>query len=100
MIDRLKLASYGIKADEAQSLTLYKGKGCPACNRIGYRRRKGIFEVMPVDSELQEILSGKPTVKDIEKAARAAGMDTLREKCLKDISDGVTTIDELQRWKL
>ena len=62
--------------------------------------RKGIFEVMPVGSELQEILYGKPTVKDIEKAARKAGMETLRQKCLKDISAGVTTIDELQRWKL
>jgi type II secretory ATPase GspE/PulE/Tfp pilus assembly ATPase PilB-like protein len=98
--DPRKLAPYGISAQEAAGLKLYRGKGCPTCNRIGYRRRKGIFEVMIVDAELKEILAKHPALPDIEAAARASGMETLRERCLQDVNEGVTSIDEFIRWRL
>ena len=98
--DQRRLSSYGIDAEESRSLMLYQGQGCLACNHIGFRRRKGIYEVMPVDKELQAILSKKPTLQDIESAARETGMETLREKCLKDIHEGVTSIEEFNRWRL
>ena len=37
---------------------------------------------------------------DIESAARSAGMETLRERCLKDVTAGVTSLDEFLRWRM
>lgn len=98
--DPRKLAQYGVNADEARSLKLYRGAGCAACNKIGYRRRKGIFEVMTIDRQLRDVLSRTPPLEEIEKAALHAGMETLRERCLRDINEGVTTIEEFIRWRL
>ena len=98
--DPVKLAPHGITGEEAAGLRLYRGKGCPTCNRIGYRRRKGIFEAMIIDDETRELLSSRPSLPDIEAAAEKSGMETLRERCLHDVTDGATSIDEFIRWRL
>jgi type IV pilus assembly protein PilB len=99
-VDPKRLAAYGINADEAASLKLYRGTGCPSCNKIGYRRRKGVFEVMTVDRQVREALSHGPSLEGIEKAALNAGMETLRERCLRDVREGATSIEEFVRWRL
>jgi len=38
--------------------------------------------------------------KDIEEAAVAGGMRTLRERCLALVREGVTTFDEFTRLRL
>ena len=98
--DASKLGDYGISANEAKALTIYKGRGCPSCNRLGYRRRKGLFELIVIDNHFREMLSGRPTIVEIESAARVAGMETLRERCLKEVTAGVTSLDEFLRWRL
>ena len=98
--DPSKLAPYGINADEARSLRLFRGRGCPACNRIGYRRRKGIFEQMIIDRTLKDLIARRPSPIELEKVARDQGLETLRERCLRDVRDGVTSIDEFVRWRL
>jgi type II secretory ATPase GspE/PulE/Tfp pilus assembly ATPase PilB-like protein len=98
--DPQKLAPHGITQEEARALKLYQGAGCSACNKIGYRRRKGVFEVMTVDRELREILSRSSSLEEIEQASVHGGMETLRERCLRDVSEGVTAIEEFIRWRL
>jgi type IV pilus assembly protein PilB len=98
--DPQKLAPYAITPEEARTLKLYRGAGCSACNKIGYRRRKGVFEVMTVDREVREILSRSTSLDEIEKASLDAGMETLRERCLRDVREGVTSIEEFIRWRL
>jgi type IV pilus assembly protein PilB len=44
--DPQKLGTYGISPKEAKTLRLYKGRGCNHCHRLGYRRRKGLFELI------------------------------------------------------
>jgi type IV pilus assembly protein PilB len=99
-VDPRRLSTYGINTDEAASLKLHRGTGCPSCHKIGYRRRKGVFEVMTVDRQLRETLSRGPSLEGIEKAALNAGMETLRERCLRDVREGVTSIEEFVRWRL
>jgi type IV pilus assembly protein PilB len=97
--DPRKLADHDITTDEARTLKLYRGAGCTVCNRIGYRRRKGIFELMAVDRQLRDVILRGPNMEEIDDAARSTGMITLRQRCLKDVRDGVTTIDEFIRWR-
>jgi len=78
-------------------LKFFKGKGCSACNNLGYLGRTGVFEVMFVEKEIQQlILEGKPFT-EIEKQARSNGMKTLREVAIEKALEGITTLEEALR---
>ena len=98
--DPAKLETYGISSSEAKTLRVFKGRGCSDCNRLGYRRRKGLFELITVDDHFRKKLTGQPTLAEIESSARNAGMETLRERCLKEVTAGVTSLDEFLRWRM
>lgn len=94
------LAAHGIDREEAQTLAFFKGKGCPTCNTIGYRGRRAVFEVLPASPEVRLALEGGRTAKEIEAAAAAGGMITIRERTLALVRSGVTTFDEFARLRL
>ena len=98
--DPEKLENCGISLNEAKTLRLFKGRGCSDCNRLGYRRRKGLFELITVDEHFRKRLNDQPTLTEIESSARNAGMETLRERCLKEVTAGVTSLDEFLRWRM
>jgi len=98
--DPSKLGNYGLSESEVKKLRVFKGKGCSDCNLLGYRRRKGLFELIVIDDAFRERLTEHPTLADIESAARSAGMETLRERCLNDVTTGVTSLDEFLRWRM
>ena len=98
--DPKKLGNFGISSSEAKTLRLFKGRGCSECNRLGYRRRKGLFELITVDEHFRKKLADQPTLAEIESSARNAGMETLRERCLKEVAAGVTSLDEFLRWRM
>jgi type II secretory ATPase GspE/PulE/Tfp pilus assembly ATPase PilB-like protein len=94
------LALRGISADEAEGLRFYKGKGCPTCNTVGYRGRRGIFEVLTVSPDLRSALQAGAPAAELLAIAQAEGMRTLREQCLGLLREGVTTFEELVRLRL
>jgi len=94
------LALHGIRPEEARSLQFFRGKGCAACNKVGYRGRRAIFEVLTVSPEVKDALEAGASAEEIEAAAAAGGMVRLRERCLALVAEGATTFDELVRLKL
>jgi type II secretory ATPase GspE/PulE/Tfp pilus assembly ATPase PilB-like protein len=49
-----------------------KAVGCDACNRTGYRGRKGIFEMMIMNAQIRELAFNLAPVSEIRKAAIAS----------------------------
>jgi type IV pilus assembly protein PilB len=94
------LALHGIGPAEAQSLKFFRGKGCPTCNKVGYRGRRAIFEVMTASEEVKEAVEGDLAADELEAVAMGAGMRTLRDRCLSLVADGTTTFEEFVRLKL
>jgi type IV pilus assembly protein PilB len=94
------LAAHGIGAAEAQTLQFSKGKGCPTCNTIGYRGRRAVFELLPASPEVRQALERGRPAAEVERAAIASGMTTIRERCLALVREGVTTFDEFARLRL
>lgn len=76
---------------------LYKKKGCKECGYLGYTGRLGIYEVMPITREIKKLIAQGAHDIEIEEAAVAAGMKTLKYSCLNHIMDGVTTTSEFIR---
>ncbi len=94
------LAAHGIGPEEAATLQFFRGKGCPTCNKVGYRGRRAIFEVMTGAPEVREALLSGLASAELEAVAAGAGMHRLRDRCLSLVREGATTFDEFVRLKL
>lgn len=82
---------------EEDQITLYKGKGCPNCSNTGYRGRTGLFEVIDVGPEIQELVLKKPTAREIWNVEKAHGIKPLFVDGLDKVKSGITTLEELLR---
>jgi len=91
------LAAVGLRPEDVEGITLYRGKGCYHCSGTGYRGRIGIFEVMEMNEELRELAFRKAPTTEIRDKARSYGMLTLMEDGLRKVMAGVSTIEEVIR---
>ena len=82
---------------QARQYRFYYGKGCARCNNSGYKGRCGLYELLNVTDDIRDMVASNASTDEIRNVARGQGMTTLREAGLKQIFDGVTTIDEVVR---
>src|SRR4029453_1860950 len=94
------LANHGIGAEEATKLRFFQGQGCPTCNKVGYRGRRAIFEVMSGAPEVRAALTSGLPADGIESVAVGAGMKTIRQWCLELVAQGATTFEEFAKLRL
>jgi len=76
-----------------------KGKGCMRCNHIGYRGRRGIFEFLEVDDDIQTMIGRRASSAEIRKnyfLDRKRG-DLLRQDGINRVMEGITTVSEVLR---
>jgi type IV pilus assembly protein PilB len=90
------LAEGFTKEEIAGGLKLYDAVGCSGCND-GYKGRVGIYEVMPMNEDIQRIiLEGGGAIK-IAEAARNSGVRNLRDSALLKVKQGITSLAEINR---
>jgi type II secretory ATPase GspE/PulE/Tfp pilus assembly ATPase PilB-like protein len=76
---------------------LYAGKGCPACQMLGYAGRTGVFEILRINRRLRDLISdGRPT-REIREAAAAEKMMELRHSAMVKVAQGLTSTEEVLR---
>ena len=79
-------------------LVLYRKRGCPRCNRTGYRGRIGVFQLLLMSERRLETLAAEKASRDeIERAALAEEMRTLWDDGLEKVAAGGTSLEELAR---
>ncbi|MBI5073688.1 MAG: type IV-A pilus assembly ATPase PilB [Nitrospirae bacterium] len=96
-VPALALTKVGYTEDEAKTMKVFKGKGCPACNNTGYKGRVALYEVMLLKDEIKELVLEGASSAEIKKAAIRLGMKSLRMSGMTKIVEGVTTIEEVLR---
>ncbi|MDE2625627.1 MAG: type IV-A pilus assembly ATPase PilB [Burkholderiales bacterium] len=72
----------------------YRAVGCSACSN-GYKGRVGIYQVMPVNEEIQKIILNEGTAMDIAVQAQRDNVRDLRQSGLLKVRSGVTTLEEV-----
>ena len=87
----------GIPPELAEKATFRKGKGCGACQRLGYRGRTGIHELMIVTPKIREMIFDNRQSTDIRKVAIEEGMKTLYVDGIMKVLRGFTTLEEVFR---
>ncbi len=85
----------GITAEEIARGTMMKPVGCPKCAKIGYKGRKGVYEMMLMNSEIRDLAFQRATVGKIRAAAVRSGMRTLLGDGKIKVLKGITTADEV-----
>ncbi len=89
------LAGLGIKPEDLRGRKIYRAVGCDQCRNTGYRGRKGIFELMEMNSVLREMVFRKEPLSKMQEQARLSGMVTLLEDGVRKVFDGLTTLEEV-----
>jgi general secretion pathway protein E len=95
--DDATLADIGLSEDDLRGRTIYRGKGCDTCSGRGYLGRTGIYELLVVDSNIQNLIVSRADSNVIKREARKNGMVTLREDGLRKMLAGLTTLEEVLR---
>jgi type IV pilus assembly protein PilB len=91
------LKKIGFSGDDVETVKCYRGKGCSVCNGSGYKGRIALYEVMPVGSEIKELVLEGASSDEIKRAAVKLGMKTLRMSGNSKIREGITSVEEVLR---
>ncbi len=91
------LVDMGYGPAEAESVRVFQAVGCGACNKMGYKGRVGLYEVMEITEELKEMIMQDATAVELTRTAVQDGMITLRQSGLIKVSEGHTTVEEVLR---
>jgi general secretion pathway protein E/type IV pilus assembly protein PilB len=73
--------------------TIFKSKGCEQCYFTGYKGRKAVYEVIPIDQLLQEKI--KQGEMNVEPILTERGIKSMADQAFELIATGQTTIDEV-----
>ena len=91
------LLAEGFTADEVHAgITVFEAVGCEDCTE-GYKGRAGVYQVMPMSDEIQQIVLGGGNVQQITETALASGVRDLRRSALDKVKQGITSLIEINR---
>jgi type IV pilus assembly protein PilB len=79
-----------------KSYKLYRGVDKPE-HPGGYKGRLGLYEVFDMSDEIQKLILDRATSTDIQKAAAAKGMISMRQDGYLKALAGMTTVEEVNR---
>jgi len=92
------IKGYSLDEKKLKELKFYKGKGCEKCQTFGYKGRIGIYEIMTMNEEVENlILSGHVSEYDMKKISEKNGMINMLQDGILKALEGITTLDEVLR---
>jgi type IV pilus assembly protein PilB len=91
------LINLGFTEEEANTVKCLKGKGCPTCSGSGYKGRLALYEILPVGTEIKEMVLEGASADELKKTGMRLGMRSLRMSGLNKVKEGTTSIEEVVR---
>jgi type IV pilus assembly protein PilB len=87
------LKHWGIENGEQGNYMV--GKGCFSCKQTGYSGRVGLYEVLVIDEDIQQMILNRKSAQEITLAAQKKGnFLTLKQAAADKIIQGITTFEE------
>ena len=79
-----------------EPVTISRPQGCQFCNNTGYKGRTAVHEIMYMNENMRNLVSTKPDLETLRKAAAENGMRTLWSTGKDLVLKGITSIQELE----
>jgi type IV pilus assembly protein PilB len=92
----LERSLLGLKATDRQQ-SIYRSKGCPDCDNMGYKGRLALIEILTFDRDMDEVLARKGSQSELLRMALSKGFKTLIEVGTARILDGSSSLEEVTR---
>jgi general secretion pathway protein E len=92
-----EVTSLRLSVPAGKQVRVRQGEGCFDCRETGYYGRTGIFEILPMDEAIKQLVVTGADTPRIKREAVKNGMRTLRQSALRKLADGTTTIEEVLR---
>ncbi|HVR44669.1 MAG TPA: ATPase, T2SS/T4P/T4SS family [Thermoanaerobaculia bacterium] len=86
-----------LQAPAGKRIIVKEGAGCIRCRNTGYFGRTGIFEMLPVDNAIRDLIDRREDFLKIKEMAIRRGMRTLRQSALRKLAEGETSFEEVIR---
>ena len=86
-----------IGVTDGHGVELFRGEGCDACRKTGYKGRVGVYELFIITEEVRSLILRQASTGEIRRKAVENGMVTLREDAWAKARAGFTTVDEILR---
>ena len=90
-------AMLNLQAPPGKRIIVKEGAGCIRCRNTGYFGRTGIFEILPVDNAIRDLIDRGEDFLKIKDMAIKRGMRTLRQSALRKLAEGITSFEEVVR---
>jgi type IV pilus assembly protein PilB len=99
--------AYELPADVAErhgllpGVTLYRPGVVPTCGTCrgnGTKGRLGMYEVIPINETLRDLIAARASASELEKAARADGVLFLADSARQHLLDGNTSLEEVSEY--
>ena len=96
-LDEDLLMSAGFTATEAKQSDwqAFVPKGCNRCHHTGFFGRIGVFQVMPVSINMQNLIARNCSAQELRDQAKAEGVLNLREAGLLKVKAGLCALNEI-----
>jgi type II secretory ATPase GspE/PulE/Tfp pilus assembly ATPase PilB-like protein len=85
-----------IKTPYDDNFTLYRGKGCDACGKTGFKGRIGLHELLLGTDRMKRLIQTKAKTEEMLKVAIEEGMTTLVQDGIEKVLQGHTTFKEVK----
>ncbi|WP_447972876.1 GspE/PulE family protein [Nitrospira sp. Kam-Ns4a] len=79
-----------------QNFKLYRGKGCEACNKSGFKGRLALHELLVGTDRMKRLIQAKAKTEDMLQVAIEEGMTTLVQDGIQKVLQGHTTYKEVK----
>src|SRR5437764_409586 len=86
-----------LQAPPGKRIIVKEGAGCHRCRNTGYFGRTGIFEMLPIDNAIRDLIDRSEDFLKIKDMAIQRGMRTQRQCALRRLAEGTTTFEEVVR---
>ena len=73
----------------------YRAKGCLICRGSGYQGRVGLFEVIPIQATLRDMIGESRTLPELRTEARRQGQMLLIDAGIEKVREGITSLEEV-----
>ena len=93
--DHAEYKLLGVREDE--NITIYRAAGCDQCHHQGYTGRQAIMEILKIDSDMDDLIARRASIRDLKNAALQRGFRPLAQDGIRRILQGVTSIAEVAR---